>query len=244
MRTEHSREMYFLQPHVHYCKVDDGVVLLDTRNERYLGLGHLELCALAPIVDGWSSFVPPVQGGDLNAGDAASFAEALVRRGLLTTETIRRAERPSVDVQYDRELEWRRDSTARNVRCSELFRFILACGIAGFSIRAFSLERIINSVTSKRARLGADPDGVDINRVSELVRVFSRLRPFVFSSRGRCLFESVALLEFLRMYGVCPLWVIGVRTRPFGAHSWLVYKGLLLNGKVEQTRCFEPLIVV
>lgn len=73
---------------------------------------------------------------------------------------------------------------------------------------------------------------------------YEKLRPLAYTARERCLYDSLALLNFLAGEGLFPTWVIGVRTRPFGAHSWLQSGPVVLNDLHDHVRRFRPILVV
>jgi hypothetical protein len=52
------------------------------------------------------------------------------------------------------------------------------------------------------------------------------------------------MIEYLSMYHVFPEWVIGVRTQPFGAHSWVQNGAVVLNDTPERVSSFTPILAV
>jgi hypothetical protein len=70
------------------------------------------------------------------------------------------------------------------------------------------------------------------------------LRPHTFAARDRCLFHSLALVNFLARHAVFPTWVIGVRARPWGAHAWVQHDKLLLDANPEQVCEFASILAV
>jgi hypothetical protein len=84
----------------------------------------------------------------------------------------------------------------------------------------------------------------DAGRIAALTQGFFRTRAFVYSSREKCLYDSLVLLEFLAHFKLFPTLVIGVTTFPFRAHCWLQYGSLVLTDYVERTRVFTPILVV
>ncbi len=76
------------------------------------------------------------------------------------------------------------------------------------------------------------------------VAAYLRLRPFALTSHDRCLNDSLTLVHFLASQGLFPQWVIGVRVRPFCAHSWVQSGGVVLNDLPERVRAYEPILVV
>jgi hypothetical protein len=80
-------------------------------------------------------------------------------------------------------------------------------------------------------------------RLREMVETFGRLRPY-YPRAYLCLFDSLALVNFLAPYGAFPQWVYGVRLNPFAAHCWVQDSGVVLNDVVENVREYTPLMVV
>ena len=82
-----------------------------------------------------------------------------------------------------------------------------------------------------------------MDAASELVAGFQRLRPLLFSTREACLFNSLALIEFLAQHDCYPHWVFGVRARPFAAHCWVQLDHTVLNDGVEHVSRYTPIMV-
>jgi len=81
-------------------------------------------------------------------------------------------------------------------------------------------------------------------RAVELVCLFRRLRPLAFTAKDQCLFHALALVRFLAFYSVFPVWVVGVRTRPWAAHSWVQQGTLLLDSNPEHVCEYTPILSV
>lgn len=56
--------------------------------------------------------------------------------------------------------------------------------------------------------------------------------------------DSLVLIEFLALHDVFPDWVIGVKTLPFTAHSWVQTGRFVLNGNPGYVRGYVPILVV
>jgi hypothetical protein len=67
---------------------------------------------------------------------------------------------------------------------------------------------------------------------------------FLFSSKDECLYDSLALLEFLARYRIYPDWVFGVQTRPFAAHCWVQQGDIVFNDTVEHVTGYSPIMIV
>lgn len=121
----------------------------------------------------------------------------------------------------------------------------LGCSAAAtaYWLRAHSLAWIAGKV----AQLRGHPNDCDLARTDALQRevsAYMHMRPFVLTARDRCLHDSLTLIRFLAARALFPNWVIGVRTRPFAAHSWVQSGNMVLNDLHENVRAFHPILVV
>jgi hypothetical protein len=116
--------------------------------------------------------------------------------------------------------------------------------MAAAQLRIGSLEQAVRRVRTRNARRRNASSVFDRERARELVAVFTDLRPFLFTSREACLFESLVLIEFLARYSLFPAWVFGVRARPFAAHCWVQQGDTVLNDTVEHVTRYTPIMTV
>jgi hypothetical protein len=79
-----------------------------------------------------------------------------------------------------------------------------------------------------------------VSRAATLALQFDRLRPWIPWS-GRCLPNSLLLIAFLRRHQIPADLVLGVHTFPFEAHSWVEYRGVVLNDSIEHVRWYTPI---
>ena len=151
----------------------------------------------------------------------------------------------------------------------DVLQFLRSATLAAWWLRTQSLDTIATRVARRRpssmvAHAGADAPpplraaarapakdpaestspGPDAARLRAAALAFERLRPLAFTAHDRCLHDSLSLVVFLAFKGLSASWVIGVRTRPFGAHSWVQSGSLVLNDQHEQVRAFRPILVV
>jgi hypothetical protein len=80
--------------------------------------------------------------------------------------------------------------------------------------------------------------------IRDSVKVFSWLRPFAYAQSDACLLDSVALMDFLLRRGVCADFFIGVKIRPFVAHSWVQAHGFAFNDAPEYLSAYTPILSV
>lgn len=235
---------YWLVKHAYVCETQNGLVVLDLKRDKYVGLGGGTPEALAGIVHGW-----PVCGvSNCNAiprTEADRVAESMVEAGLLTRDPkagkianthvlARDAVMGSIGFEFDH----------FPVRLHHVINFVAAYMQATWALRWHSLECAVNSVKARKERARSLDATFDQAKAAELVNIFRRLRSYAFTTKGQCLFHALTLMYFLSRYNIFPLWVIGVKTGPFRAHSWVQQGGCVLDGTPEQVSFYTPILAV
>jgi hypothetical protein len=236
---------YSLAEHVFVCLNGEHLVFLDLKADRYWALDASRTAGLAPLVGGW-----PVAGSgaaateDSLSEETIAVIDVLKGRGLLAATpapgkdaTPVRAQPPASELISEAE-----ESAGRTV--ATWWTFFCAALIAKFVLRTWPFERVIRRVRRRKAGADSEVAAPDLQHARKLVEAFARYRVFLFSSKDECLFDSLALLEFLARHGVYPNWVFGVQTRPFAAHCWVQYGGIVFNDTVEHVSGFTPIMVV
>jgi hypothetical protein len=225
------------------CALADAAVLLDLRADRYYGLPQRQSAALSLVVRGWPSLAP-----DESLLRDAAYAETLARelagRGLLTQDdSLGRSAVPVVLARVDEQLHaWDRADWAAigGVHCCA---FAIAWARAMLELRLRRFAQIVARVERRKAGHGAG-SSFDRAKARLLMHVFRALRPLFYTTVDRCLLDSLVLMEFLALYDLFPTWVIGVRTGPFAAHSWVQHDHYVLNGAPSFVRAFTPILAV
>jgi hypothetical protein len=231
-----------LAGHVRACCADGHVILLDLRHSKYIGIGGEQLPALARAIEGWP-VSPDATGQPSAPTDIHVLTAPLLAQGLITsamtagpsTATIEEPTRSlnAADSVRDSAVRW------RHLSC-----FIRSTATAAAWLRWRSLAAIAHIVAARRARLVTRDEPTSIGATRELVAAYLRLRPFAFTAHDRCLHDSLTLVHFLTSEHSPATWVIGVRTRPFGAHSWVQCGDTVLNDQHEHVRRYRPILVV
>jgi hypothetical protein len=181
-----ASQCYHLPRHVYACRTDDGLVFLDTRHDRYFGLGGERVGALPELILNWPDrdrgqwkvCRPPAASADL-----IHLADSLVRRGLLCRGDAvdpRRNDKvlPSLAMDPPRYASER----CRSPHLADLANFMLACSKALWLLKRSSLEAIASCVSASRPEKGR----FDLAEALRLVQVFRRLRSLLFSEKDRC----------------------------------------------------------
>lgn len=232
-----------LAPHVRACLDGEQVILLDLRCNKYMGIDGRQSGALADQVEGWPS--NPECVADRPTPDAVDLlTQRLASQGLLTNTSSPRLPNATVEEATSSfDLETSLDGSSIGAR--RLACFIHSAATAALWMRFRSLQSIANAVSARRHRLqGVDPDGGALAAMWSSTAAYEKLRPLFLTAQDKCLHDSLALVGFLASEGAFPRWVIGVKTRPFGAHSWVQIGATVLNDQHENVRRFRPILVV
>jgi hypothetical protein len=233
---------YLLSSHVHLCVTGDHAVLLDLRRDRYVGLGPRQSWALAAHVEGW----PAASSGQASSPSAPDSAvlDRLLAEGMLTADPARgRPACPAVLAEAGRTLTADELDGRPSPSMTQVVKFLRASLAARLALKWRSIESVVRTVAARKARRA----GVNANAgavAREAAEVFLYLRPLLFGARDECLYDSLALVEFLALHEVYPQWVFGVQTRPFLAHSWVQQGTAVCNDSPEHVRAFTPILVV
>ncbi len=126
----------------------------------------------------------------------------------------------------------------------DVWRFVAALLTAASRLRFSSLESVVKHVSARKQRKLQPGTRFDPQQAAQHTATFRRLRPFLFTANNRCVFHSVALLEFLSRYDCFPSWVIGVKSSPFAAHSWVEQDGFILDSTPEEICFYTPILTV
>lgn len=217
VRVTSQYTMYTLTPNVRACVDQSVVVFLDLRNDRYLSVDLQR----APQIVGVCEGVSP------NAGTS------LVARGLIeATPTLSRDGRGGAGLTASADPNYFRSC---RVSLSDVVTMLDACLRASIKVRARRLDRAFRAY-ARRKRVDK-PAKIEL---AELVGRFERLRPWYPRARV-CLFDSLALMNFLIAFGHKPEIVMGVRATPFAAHCWVEDNGVCLNDAAETCQSYTPI---
>lgn len=239
-----AEQKYWLAPHVHVCVTDDYAVLLDLRRDKYIGIGREHMPALAASVVGWPTTLsvaaqPKVE----SSAPAQALLSKMLSTDMLTTDpVVGRQARPPLMPQAqfmatEADLEYRPPITARNVS-----QMLIAAAKAKALLRWRPIETVVARVQRRKQQCGGC--GFDLDAARPLVEAFLHLRPLVFTTKDECLFDSLVLVELLARNHLFPVWLLGVSTNPFRAHSWVQAGDRVLNDLPERVCRFTPILAV
>lgn len=132
---------------------------------------------------------------------------------------------------------------ARNVPVvsPDIASFFWASRKAAQLLKKKHIREIVDAVRRRKAdaTTARDPSE-DLRRYTA---VFRKLRPW-YPAGYLCLYDALALIEFLAMKKIFPTWVFGVQAQPFGAHCWVQAGDQLLNETTEYANQFTPIMAI
>jgi len=239
--TAPSQPRYRLADHVRACHVDGQVILLDLNKDRYIGVDGAPLSGAAHWIADWP-LTHPVVDDISSRADLSGWVRSLQQAGLITTASSTRSQQETL--AEARESLGAPDPTLwAGVQWRRIASIAHATFIAARWLKRRSLAEIADHVRHLRPG-SASCMSTPTEHLRSAVGWYLRVRPFAISSQDECLHDSLTLLRFLASEGMYPHWVVGVRTRPFAAHSWAQAGGLVLNDLHENVRGFTPILVV
>jgi Transglutaminase-like superfamily len=237
------RAKYLLARHAFVCVRNEGAVFLDLRNDRYFALRGTQAAFIGQVVEGWpggksaGTTETPVETNSCN-----NLIQALISRGLITTDlSIGKAAEPVLWNAPQCEVNTYTDPSDEPIDISQRVDFMRAVVFASALLHLSSLERTIRRVRLRNTALRQQP-ATEVLR--SYISTFTRLRPYAFTARDGCLFESLVLSEFLAYRHIYPSWVFAIQFEPFAAHCWLQLGTIVLNDTVENVQQFNPIMVV
>jgi hypothetical protein len=236
---------YALADHVFVCVNGEHLVVLDLKEDRYWALEASRTAGLGSLVAGWP--VPssgPPESAERPSPETNAVIEVLRGRGLLAESVPPGKDATPVTANLPVQELIAEIETSPGPRVRSWLTFVTASGFAKFALRTWPFERVIQRVRRRKAALGGQIGLLDVERARKLVEAFVGYRVFLFSSKNECLFDSLALIEFLARHDIYPDWVFGVQTRPFAAHCWVQHGEIVFNDTVEHVSGYTPIMVV
>jgi hypothetical protein len=226
---------YYLPHHVYCCRRGDDFVFLDLRQDDYTLVSGTAAVALNAVADVAKACALPTL-------ELSSALRELVEDGLLTTSAA--SGRPLATTQARLPLEPLLDCEAEpaKVRLHHVWNFCAACVAAAVMLRWRHIENIVSAVARRKARQ-ATAQSNDVARARDLTAAFHTLRSF-FPVDYLCLYDSLALVEFLARYRSYPTWMFGVKLEPWAAHCWVQHDDLSYNEDVEAAAGYTPIMAI
>lgn len=246
----HGSGGYFLTPYVFPCFTRHGIILLHLPRNRYYGLSKPDMNCLEKIVANW-----PTQDGVAGATSTSVISEncsmtrlvqSLVEVGVLQQTRPSRCDFNALQISLEGALASIGDEIIgrASVGPAHVATFSFSLMSAAGCLRCMSLKSTVGFVSRRKARAIANGYRFSLDHTAELVFIFRSLRPYFFVAEGRCLLHALTLVTFLAIHGEFPCWVLGVRTEPWAAHSWVQHDDYLLDTNPEKVCEYQPILAV
>ena len=236
-----SATMYFLSKDCFVCRMGCYWIILSAERDRYLCVAHAELASIGEQLYGWRKRSDSARPSPIGA-ETDKLVESLTINGIITSNPT--IGKPFAESEYptpESRIEASESTTSAHVPLFWILRFFLACAKADWQLRTKALSRTLARI--ERRRLCAEYSGAvrNVPHASSLVAAFQRLRP-LYPRSYLCLFDSLALLEFLAGYRLLPHVVFGVVADPFQAHCWLQDGSTVINDELERVGRYKPIL--
>lgn len=238
-----NEAVLYLPDHISLCRTREDIVGLDLKRNRYFCLGPREARALQTLARDFPSELRSEPDTEVDA-NVTAMASALVQAQLLTPC-------PEQSLQLDRQinppLQLRASDELQensHLRLLYILAAVLALVWARQALASRTLYDVAVELSQPRspfALRSSVPDAVQMLRLSQ---AFRQVRPYLYSAKDRCLLHALTLRRFLWYFRAPAKWIIGVRTRPWAAHSWVQHDRTLLDGRPDEVCEYTPILRV
>jgi hypothetical protein len=230
---------YSFSPSVRWITVHDFSIVLDVSSDVYLSVPARQFEALLSRLNGDASMIPTAEAGP--TADLDSLINELAARRILLPGTRHRIERDGRLLPRP-ELQINRAPSRSAITQAQPYAgpFIKACLVADYFLRFRPFSQAVSRIATRK---GTTPPG-SLESMIRLTQVFHALRPF-YPRDYLCLFDSLALLEFLATQQLFPSWVFGVSVDPFEAHCWVQQDSTVLcdTWKFRARWCSQIMVI-
>ena len=236
--------MYFLSRDCFVCKMGCYWIVLSARRDRYLCVAHNELVSIGHLLHGWAHLDSPLTQS-LSLGDEVNtLIRSLISNEIITSTAANG--KAFAEFEYpapETSLEAPEQFPSPHLPFLSIVRFFVACGTVDWRLRTEPLPRTLARIDRRRQRVNSKATNHGASHAAQLVAAFKSLRP-LYPRSYLCLFDSLAMLEFLALFHCFPRMVFGVVADPFEAHCWLQEGPTVLNDVLECVGRFKSILSV
>ena len=234
--------MYFLSKDCFVCNTQNYWIFLSASRDKYSCVTHADLMSIGNRLHGWQDRAGAAEHVSLFDAEAETLIDSLISKGIITAhpsdgKPFAESECPGCE----RVLENPEPSAPAKRSLFCVTRFFLACARVDWHLRKKDLLCILARIERRRLRARSSATTCNVAQTSTLIAAFEELRP-LYPRPYLCLFDSLALREFLATYRLFPRVVFGVVADPFQAHCWLQDGNVVLNDDLEQVAKYKPIL--
>ncbi len=240
---------YYLSPRIFVRPTRQGAVILHLDHNKYYGLTRTDVQYLAKIVHNWpsdeniqfTSASPPERAPHTN-----DLISSLLESHILQCNPPEMDDIRSAPISLEGDLVSVGDELTESAPTliKHVVTFVWSLLSATIRLHLFPFTFTVAHVYRRKLRATYSGYIFDPSRIAKLIYVFRRIRPYLFVAEGHCLLHALTLVNFLSIHGEFPCWVLGIRTDPWGAHSWVQQGVYLLDTNPEKVCSYEPILSV
>jgi hypothetical protein len=235
--------LYFLSADAYCCEFGDGAIILDVRNDTYIGVDRQHVDYLKGCINNWPGRKYTEQAGaGTEVAATTGLISDLISRGILTTRPT--SKRPDPAARPDRALsDWNSDVMRRRIPLRHIAEFALSLLAVSTALRQNGLASLLCWIGRHQSSIDRKCS-VESRKLSRCVASFVWLRLWCYTAYRRCLFDSLVLSVYLTRQSIPCTISIGVATKPFLAHAWVQIDDCVLNDTAEHVQEFEPILSI
>lgn len=237
---------FWIARDVFVCAAQTAVVFLDLAGDKFTGVDYETAGSLSAAVNWPTHVMDRIAPHYTSTSPNPERLSELVAKGLLVTtpsESATQCSHAYVLPLARSEISIGAEFSA-HISTLDIARFVYSCTLTRIELKRHALQSLASAVCRARQRFGSRTREVTRAELSDRVGTFRRLRVYAFSAENQCLFHSLALFRFLSLCRIAPSWVIGVKTNPWGAHSWLQCGDCVLDDSPERTLKYDPILIL
>jgi Transglutaminase-like superfamily len=236
--------MYFLSKDCYVCKAQGYWIILNVSFDKYLCVTHADLTSIGSRIYGWQHANRDTENGLHLDAERDALIGSLVAKHILTGNSDEgKAFVESEKTACETAVASTEPITPARPTPFCVARFFSACAKTDWCLRKGKLAPALARIKQRRRRAAPRIGLVEDSSSRQLITAFMNLRP-LYPRPYLCLFDSLALLEFLAGYHSYPRIVFGVVADPFQAHCWLQEGNMLLNDDLERVDRYIPIMSV
>jgi hypothetical protein len=221
---------YGIKPGIAYCVTGATVILLDIEESRYFALPESTAKAFIRLLH---------RQGELIQDDEICLADLLIKGYLMPVPGPRQ-------MAFDADIEPShidgRSLGSGHVPISYMLLAIWHQMTSVIRLQTVNFRDVLARIRARSPVQTLSEEDCD-RRAWLLAKAFERTS-VVFGRTDRCLVRSIAMMAACHRLGIPAQFIIGVRSDPFVAHSWIQRRDITLNDTVEHVRNFTPILVV
>lgn len=224
---------YRLRDDLSACRIDDRLIFLDVRANRYFRLSAPLEHAIAIHMAGGTCEEPDIQ--------------RLVANNILTNEAPPPGQARVSTIEAPRRSAVEQVSTINKVSVTQLLEVFVLVYWTRRQLATRPLKDILDHLLDDRhrhIRSSVSPATRPSRKhLLDAVGVFRRARLYV-PPAPCCLLDSLSMVRFLARRGVTANIVFGVTSDPFSAHCWTQIGDLVLNDSVGNANAYTAIRIV